>query len=50
MMYVDHKHDQAQLNDYDNKIKEDVIDSFFKINEAVVNHKKQLHHDQNKDG
>lgn len=50
MMWVDHKHDQAQLTDYNNKVKDDVIDAFFKINEAVVNHKKQSHHDQNEDG
>ena len=47
MKFISPEFNQAQFTDYNNKIKEDVIDSFFKINEAVVNHKKQLHHDPN---
>jgi|TARA_R110000824_G_C14914967_1_gene647061 hypothetical protein len=51
MMYVNREYSQAQFEDYNKRmnkqIKEDVIEDFFRINEAVVNHKKQLHHDPN---
>jgi|TARA_R110002020_G_scaffold12742_7_gene46491 hypothetical protein len=48
MKYINYKYNQAEFSDYESKIKSDIISDFIIMNEAIVNHKKQLHHDKNK--